>query len=406
MTRSYWQNQHRQRTATYDVAVVGGGIVGASAAYWLTRRGAGQVALVEANALGYGASGRNAGFILQGTDADYRTDVERYGERTARALWHFTRANRELIASELNTHAFDWAPHGSLIAAGSTAEDERLQASVPLMRAAGAPVVYLSPSETKARLHATGFHGSLYVTSGATVDPLKLVRHVAAESRADVFTHHPVRDVTWSDQGATLETPTRRFRANRVVLALGPHVSRLVPALKRFVRPVRAQMLATAPADDPAIPVPTYSHEGGFYVRQLPSGEVLAGGGRHAHRETEVGFDDATTPAVQNVIERYLHTHFPWTQPLAVQQRWSGIMGFSPDGRPVVGTVPGEPRGVFATGFTGHGLGYGFRMGRLLADLVCDDTPPESHSLFAATRFDTSSAASAPTAFESAAQRA
>lgn len=63
-------------------------------------------------------------------------------------------------------------------------------------------------------------------------------------------------------------------------------------------------------------------------------------------------------------------------------------MGFSPDGRPVVGTVPGHPRGLFATGFTGHGMSYGFRMGRLLADLLSDDHRPETYSLFAASRFE------------------
>lgn len=386
MTRSFWQEAHRSREATYDVVVVGGGIIGCSTAYWLHRRTAGRVAIVEARTLGAAASGRNAGFILQGTDTDYLSDIERYGERTARSLWHFTLANRELMASELNGSAFGWAPQGSLTVAGSADEDERLQASVPKLRAAGAPVVYLSPEETNARLHGTGFHGSLYVTSGAVVDPLHLVRHVAAQSQADVFPHHPVRRITWPEGAVVLHTPDRRFRARRVVLALGPYLPTLVPELGAAVRPVRAQMLATAPAEDRALPVPAYSHDGHYYIRQLPRGDVLVGGGRHRHRSAEQGYEDRTTPAVQNTIERYLHTYFPWTRSLSIRQRWSGTMGFSPDGRPVVGTVPGRPRGLFATGFTGHGMSYGFRMGRLLADLLCDDPPPASLSLFNAGR--------------------
>ena len=74
-------------------------------------------------------------------------------------------------------------------------------------------------------------------------------------------------------------------------------------------------------------------------------------------------------------------------------------MGFSPDGRPVVGRVPEHPEGVFATGFTGHGMGYGFRMGRLLADLVWANETPEALDLFAASRFenpDTERAEAAP----------
>jgi glycine/D-amino acid oxidase-like deaminating enzyme len=63
-------------------------------------------------------------------------------------------------------------------------------------------------------------------------------------------------------------------------------------------------------------------------------------------------------------------------------------MGFSPDGRPVVGPLPEAPGSFFATGFTGHGMGYGFHVGRLLADLVCGTDRPDAYDLFAASRFE------------------
>jgi glycine/D-amino acid oxidase-like deaminating enzyme len=373
----------------YDVIVVGGGIVGCSTAYWLGRHDPSlRVAVLEAQTLGAGASGRNAGFVLQGTAADYLTDVERYGERTARRLWHFTRANRDLMAAELRGSAFDWTSEGSLTVAGTPDEDERLRASVSHLRAAGAPVVYLDPEKTNERLSATGFHGGLYVTTGAVLDPLRLVQYLAAESGADLRTHHPVERIQWGEGGAVLHTPDLQLRARQVVLAPGPALPDLVPTLARYVRPVRAQMFATAPAETPSIPVPAYSHEGGFYVRQLADGTVLAGGGRHQHRAAEETSADRTTPAVQATIERYLHTYYPWTQALPVRQRWSGTMAFSPDGRPVVGPVPEHPESIFATGFTGHGMGYGFRMGRLLADYVGGTRRPDGHDLFAAARFE------------------
>lgn len=63
-------------------------------------------------------------------------------------------------------------------------------------------------------------------------------------------------------------------------------------------------------------------------------------------------------------------------------------MAFSPDGRPVVGAVPNHSESVFATGFTGHGMGYGFRMGRLLAERIRGTRRPDGYDLFAASRFD------------------
>ena len=144
------------------------------------------------------------------------------------------------------------------------------------------------------------------------------MRHVAAQSEADVHPQHPVEHIHWRDPGVRVDTPGRRFRADRVVLALGPSLPDLVPAASSFVRPVRAQMLATAPADASHTPVPVYSHYGGFYARQLEDGRVLAGGGRHQHRDAEETSADATTPAVQATIERYLHTYFPWTRSLSI----------------------------------------------------------------------------------------
>ncbi len=389
MTVSFWQQAHREPETAYDVVIVGGGIIGASTAYWLGRqRPSLEVALVEARTPGAGASGRNAGFILQGTAADYLSDVERYGERTARRLWHFTRENRELLASELRSSAFGWESEGSLTVAGDPEEDERLRASVSHLRAAGAPVVYLEPEKVNRRLHATELYGGLYVTSGGVVNPLQLVQHLVAKSGADVRTFQPVQQIQWGRDGVTLDTPDRQLWGRRAVLAVGPSLPELVPSLGRFVRPVRAQMLATAPVDASSMPVPVYSHEGEFYVRQLDGGAVLAGGGRHHHRSAEETDVDTTTPAVQATIERYLHTHYPWTQALPIRQRWSGIMGFSPDGRPVVGPVPGHPESVFATGFTGHGMGYGFRMGRLLAERVTGTAQPDGYDLFVASRFE------------------
>ncbi|MFB6231805.1 MAG: NAD(P)/FAD-dependent oxidoreductase [Salinibacter sp.] len=404
MSISIWQKDHREQELAYDAVVVGGGIVGCSTAYWLHRRQPSlRIAILEAHTLGAGASGRNAGFILQGGQADYLSDVTQYGEQTARRLWHFTRANRDLLRSELHGSAFGWRSDGSLTVAGSAEEDERLRASLSHLRSAGAPVVYLEPDQVNARLEATAFHGGLFMTTGATVDPLRLVRHIAERSGADVHTQQPVERVRWhGDNGAVLDTPELRFGARRVVLALGASLPSLVPSLSDTVRPVRAQMLATAPTDTTHIPVPVYSHHGGFYTRQLGDGRVLVGGGRHQHKEAEETSTEAVTPAVQASIERYLHRHFPWTQSLSIQQRWSGTMGFSPDGRPVVGRVPDHPESTFATGFTGHGMGYGFRMGQLLADLTCGTTQPEGIDLFAVSRFDDLEAATPSTTRQTA----
>jgi len=388
MSVSFWQRADSADPDAYDVVIVGGGLVGCATAYWLHRRRSRlRVAIVEAHSVGHGASGRNAGFLLQGTDTDYLTALDRYGLRRAKHFWRFTRDNRDLIEAELQGAAFDFTACGSMTVAGTEAEDARLQEAVSPLRAIGAPVVYLSPKETNRRLRARGFWGSLFVTSGAMVNPLNLVQQVAAESRAHVFEYQPVQRVTAAGDHYRVETDGRQMQTRQVVFALNAHLPQVIPALAAYVRPVRAQMLATAPTDR-HLRLPAYTHMGAFYIRQGPGGEVLLGGARYRHAEAEVGYDDATTPAVQNDLERYLHAHFPWAQGLDVTQRWSGTMGFSPDGLPVVGAVPGQPGNVWAAGFTGHGMSCGFRMGQLLAARVLGDARPDGYELFAAARFN------------------
>lgn len=386
MTISFWQQQSRA-TKSFDVAVVGGGIIGCATAYWLRQYQPGlRVAIVEAHTLGHGASGRNAGFLIQGTDTDYRTAADRYGAAAAEQIWHFTLESRNLIEAELDGAAFDWTPSGSLTVAGTEEEDERLQASVEPMQKMGAAAHYLSPEETNRRVEAQGFRGSLLVDSGAMINPHKLVRHIAAASGATVLEHHRVHHLEAAGAGVRLDTVHRSIRADQVVLAMGAYLPHLMPSLGDYVRPLRAQMLATA-ATDVRLNLPVYSHAGEFYIRQASDGSVLVGGARHRNKAAEVGYDDHTTPAVQADLKQYLQRHFPWAGELAVEHRWSGTMGFSPDGLPVVGALPEAP-GFWATGFTGHGMSFGFRFGRLLADLVLGSTTLAEASRFAADRFD------------------
>ncbi|HMB93221.1 MAG TPA: FAD-binding oxidoreductase [Rhodothermales bacterium] len=396
MTVSFWQQNTREAEVSCDIAVVGGGIIGCSTAYWLRHLRPGlRVAMVEAGRLAQGASGRNAGFLLQGTAHDYLSDRETYGDDATRRLWHFTKENRDLIASELRSALFNLEASGSLSVAGTEEEDERMQAAVPFMRADGAPVAYIPPLETNRRLTAQGFFGSLYIPSGATLHPAKLVQHIAEASEARVLTHHRVVAIETQGEQVVLETPVRRIRAGQVVLALNAYLPLLFPQLSRYVQPVRAQMFATRPLRPRWLPLPVYSHEGYFYLRQLKDGTVLLGGARHLHRAVEVGYEDTTTPALQKDLLAYFHHHFSQTREAQVAQRWSGTMGFSPDRLPVIGAVPGVPGSVWAAGFTGHGMGYGFRFGKLLAEVALEEPRPAGLDLFSVSRFEEPAAVAA-----------
>ena len=101
-----------------------------------------------------------------------------------------------------------------------------------------------------------------------------------------------------------------------------------------------------------------YSDYGYMYYRMTFDGRLLIGGGRKDYKALENTSEDCISDPVQRYLDNYLRTKFPdVTEP--VERRWSGIMGFSVDGVPLVGTLPDSPRVGFAVGFTGHGLAFG-----------------------------------------------
>lgn len=393
-TVSHWQadveaapNVSADLPATCDIAIIGGGITGVSTAYWLKQRDPSlRVVVLEAETLAHGASGRNAGFLLLGTHTDYASAVDAYGAEQARRLWRFTAENARLIRDALDGKTFDLDWSGSLVAAGSEAEAERFRRSARLLAEEGIEATYLDPAAADDRMGAAGFHGALYVPEGGTLHPAKLVRYLAAESGATVVEGWRAEALEPTAAGVRVRGTGASIETGRVVVAANAYLPTLLPDLASWVRPVRAQMFATAPVAR-ALDVPVYSHAGYFYLRQLPTGEVLLGGARHLHEPDEVGYADITTDPLQADLEGYLRSHFPAFADAEITRRWSGTMGFSTDGLPAFGAVPGVDGAWWVGGFTGHGMGYGFRMGKLVAASLLGEPDPYA-DLFDARRFE------------------
>lgn len=382
-TVSLWQRPPRVEA---DVAIVGGGVIGTATAWALRRLDPGlRVAILEAERLAHGASGRNAGFLLLGTASDYASAVEQYGRDAARRIWAFTAEAFRLAAEvgEAEDVGFVWT--GSVIASADAPETDRLHRAHRLLAEDDVQTAFLTGGEADRQIGGVGFSGALVVPEGGAIDPARLVRALARLSGAEVRDHWRVAHV--EPEGGRVRLGAEgggEAVADRVLVATNAYLPRLLPGLSPVVRPVRAQMLATAPAS-PTLAAPVYSHEGYFYVRQRADGRVLLGGARHLHRDAEVGYEDATTEALQASLADYLATHFPSLAGVPVERRWSGTMGFSPDGLPILGAVPGVPGAQFAAGFTGHGMGYALRFGLLAARVLVGESD-DALDLFHADR--------------------
>ena len=347
MTTSIWQGPVSSETREFDAVVVGGGIAGAAAALYLGERRL-KVALLEARTLAACASGRNAGFVLTGTAEHYAAAVERYGRERARAAWSASVRNRTRLFALAEALHVPLERCGSLLACVDAREAAAARESARLLQADGFEGTFEDQDPLR-----RGFAGGLVKPGDAAVDPVRLVRAIAAASGAEIIEQCPVYEVR---PGVELASARGIFRAGVCVVAAGPYTPQLLPALQGEILPVRAQILATGPGPR-VLATLVYANHGFDYIRQLPDGRLLAGGSRDHAATEEVGFEDRVTPAVQTAIEGFIHTHFPDVT-AAVQRRWSGVMEFTADLLPRTGAVAGMPGVHVCAGFSGHGLAF------------------------------------------------
>jgi glycine/D-amino acid oxidase-like deaminating enzyme len=333
-----------------DVLVIGGGIAGTSLLHLLSERGFDAV-LVERSHLAAGASGRNAGFLLAGVADCYAEAVRIYGREKAREVWHSTNENQDRMLEAANGDDVGHYRLGSMTLASGEEERARLEESAQLLREDGFDA------------HWDGQR--LLNPRDGEIDPAAMVGALAR--RAPQGAIREGVEVTAIEAGSgevTVRAGERECRAGVVILATNAYTSLLVPQLN--IQPTRAQMLASAPRSRRVCDMPTYSHFGYRYWRQLPSGEVLIGGWRDTSLASEVTDEDEPTPQIQGHLDEQLAR----MGGAEVTHRWAGIMGFTDSGLPLVGPVDGM-RNVFAcAGFNGHGMGFAFMSAKRLVEML------------------------------------
>lgn len=350
-----------ERTST---VIVGGGLTGVA----LLRELPDSV-LLERASLAAGASGRNAGFLLAGVASNYAAAAGQYGRSLTAEIWAFTSENRERLAEALGGAA-ELRRRGSWTVAASAQEADQLRESEQLLHEDGFEGEWLQ--------HPAGlepFHGALLNPRDAELNPSLAVGELARPCLDRVVEG---AEVTALDVGAgrvrvVLESG-EQVVAENVVVATNAHITQLLPELP--VTPMRAQMAATTPTNVPMAFRPAYGDHGYQYWRQRADGRVLVGGYRNLAVESEQTAVEMPTAEIQAHLDA--HLRLLGAGGLQITHRWAGIMGFTPDGLPLVGAVPGAS-GVFVCGgYTGHGFGFAAECARRLAAQLKGGPPAPS----------------------------
>ena len=361
-----------------DVVIVGGGYVGTATAYWLGTLGV-EAVLVERRGIAAGATGRNAGFIAPGLGQPFGETVALYGREAAIERLNFTRRGRDLALSLIQDLDIECELElcGGLTLAASPDEWEALKASGAALGREGFPVETLTREDLRDHLDVPvpeRFLGGLYNPETLLVNPAKLSHGIArAAQRLGARLHLSTEVLALTDLPdgrIAVETSRGEVIAGRVVLATNAWAPLLVSFLKDRITPVRGQIFATEPARR-AFRRAMSTNYGYEYWSQRADGAIILGGARWSVPDMDVGYyAEEVNPAVHDALYRFLTETFPELRGVHVARRWSGIMGFSRDGYPFIGPVPGRERLLVAAGYTGHGGPYFAIAGKAIAEFI------------------------------------
>ncbi|TME56926.1 MAG: FAD-binding oxidoreductase [Chloroflexi bacterium] len=332
-----------------DILVIGGGITGTSLLHHLRARGMNGV-LVERAHIASGASGRNAGFLLAGVADNYADAVRAYGRSRARTIWQMTLENHDTMIEAVAGQDVDHRRLGSATLASGEEEAESLAESAQLLSEDG---------------FEAGWDGRRLINPrDGEVNPASTVGALARLAKAGAIREGVnVTAVEASSSDVLVHADGAECRAGCVILATNAYTPLLLPQIA--IQPRRAQMLASGPDASHLCDLPTYSHFGYRYWRQLPTGEVLVGGWRDTAYDEEVGYEERPTDKIQAHLDVQLKR---MGAEAAVTHRWAGTMGFTESGLPLVGPVEGMPGIYTCAGFNGHGMGFAFVSAKRLVD--------------------------------------
>lgn len=382
MSVSFWNDFSASTRLEVDVAIIGGGIAGLSCAYWLSKEDPSlKIAILEKHQLGSGATGRNAGFITCGSVEHFNRMVSKHGTAGALEIWRFSETNMRLLKEEIirdEDETCGFRQQGTFSLASSATEFSELQASAALMEKHGVKIEILQDEQIRSRLGARGFAGGIKYCEDGSVNPIRLLQLIRTRLPCGVLIleNQEVHRIGSASDKKIVFTDKSKVEATIVVMASNGYSPLLHPFFVDKIFPTRGQILCTE-AVAPFMEGPCYANFVLDYFRQLPTGEVIIGGFRQLQKDAGKGYSDDVSEVIQNALSEFLREHLPRLNSARVTHRWTGIMGFSADGQPLVGSLPNDPSVFFCGGFTGHGMGLAFHAGKVLADCVYGRTIPD-----------------------------
>jgi glycine/D-amino acid oxidase-like deaminating enzyme len=369
-----------------DVAIVGAGFTGLSAALALSKRGA-SVAVLESHTVGWGASSRNGGMALTGLKRPVDWLAAKFGLPAARRLYDASIAAIDFVECIVRDESIDcdFARSGHLeVACKRGHYDGFRRTAETLARDFNHEVQLVEKRDLASEIASSVYHGGLLDRVSAGLNPARLAMGLAVRaglSGAIVAEYTPVTRIERASRGGTkgfrVTTARGAILAADVLVATGAYTGDVTPALRKRIVPVGSYVVATEPLGEsfaaeliPRGRMIFDSNNFLHYYRLTPDRRLLFGG--------RAAFMPATHSAIREsaeILRRGMVRVFQQMRDVALEYAWGGNIDFTFDMLPHAGDLDGIH---YALGYAGHGVAMATYLGAQMAEAIATGNAPET----------------------------
>jgi len=361
-----------------DVAIVGAGFTGLSAARTLAARGA-KVAVLEAHTIGWGASSRNGGMVLTGLKLSVETLAARYGMQATKRMYAASLASIDLVEQIVREESIDCAFSrcGHLEVACKQSHFDTYARSVEVIaRDFDHQLQILSKNQLRGEIGSDIYYGGIVDTVSAGLNPARYVAglgRAALNAGARIYENTRVESIERTSEnggpGFLLVTSRGRLFANEVFVGTSGYTSSATPALRKKIIPIGSFIIATerlpetlagelSPRNRMIYDSKHYLH----YYRLTPDNRMLFGG--------RAAFFPETTNTIQRsarILRRGMVEVYPQLRDAKIEYAWGGTLDFCFDTMPHAGQMDGV---YYAVGYAGHGIAMATYLGAKIAEQI------------------------------------
>ena len=376
-----------ERDARTDIAIIGGGLTGLWTALFIKELSPEtDVAIVEAQSVGYGASGRNAGMLSETIDHTHALAIQHFGLDQARQLALLGQRNVDEMVRWLAQKKIDCDLElaGRLMVAlteGQLADCANAVATALSLGVTNHQL--LNGGEIRAQLDSPLYLGGVRIAGGGILNPVKLVEGLRREAErlgVRVFELTNVQSITKDNNGVVVNAARCTLHAARCVLATNAYSHHLFPQLLHRFIPLYDYILVSDPAPAGQLATIGWTGRQGVadgrtffnYYRLTRDNRILWGTSEATYyRGNSVGPAHDHSPEHYHNLETSFHYHFPQFGPIPFSYAWGGPIASTTRMTPFFGSFE-SGRILYGLGYTGHGLGSTRLAGKILAHLALE----------------------------------